>query len=1009
MRAFRSIRRRAPSLLLTACLALSMAGTLAAQAPAAGEEDPAARFPGFAPQAGVEAFLRDAGPGWRATWDHARGVPALVFGGNRAAVSGPRNDADFDRAARAVVDELAPALGYTSRQLRTERVKRLALSRIGSSDKVVVKLTQSVDGIDTHQGHVNVLFSAEGRLLAVDNGGLPHVRETLLSPLLDLDGAGRIAAEAFVAAHRLPLERVDLDAYVIFPAVQDAGRSRRVVATPAYVLEVWAVTNPAAGELPVGRAYAVAARGAPRVLDSWSLVHEADLTGSVAGWGQPGLLPDGADPDVLLDLEGVRLTTAGEADVFTDGSGAFTFPGVNSAQTVTATLDGPFAQVFNDAGAEAQIALSVAPGSPESFVFNAGLTEHETAQVNAFKAIHDFRNWLTAVDPSETIFDFPAVAIVNVADTCNAVFQGTQMVFFLSDIECVNSAYSTVVYHEQGHWANQLFGFGNSSTGIGEGGADIWAMYIADDPLVGDGFKGPGTIIRSGLNTTPFCGDTAISCYGESHANGQPLMGAAWKLRQRLKDDFGDTPGADIANLLMVSWYQTFNDNILLSTIEEHWLLLDDDNGDIDDGTPHYTQIDGGFRDNSWPGFDLPRVTISHSVDDLVNHEGDVDIEADIVETLGTIDFADVVYSTDDGQNWATAPLAPAAGDTWAGEIPGQASPETVRYFIQVQATDGAVDTLPRRASGDYFLYDVGVRTTHAFFDFEGVDDEGWSHLEIATQDDWQRGTPSGRSSDPSGAYSGSNVWANDLGLDNFNGAYQPNVINALTSPPFDLASATNTRLRFRRWLSVEKSEFDFAEILVDGVQAWVNPFAEDVMDRVWTPVDLDIAALADGDASVEIAFQLTTDAGLEVGGWTIDDFELVSLAPVVDSDFISYGVGTTGFGGLAPTLSGAGQAVPGGPVTLSLTNARPSAVGALFIGTDQVLLEAFGGDFLIDPILGFFLLITDGSGELTLPGSIPNNPALSGFQVTLQHWLVDPDATHGYAGSNGLMILIGS
>ncbi len=459
----------------------------------------------------------------------------------------------------------------------------------------------------------------------------------------------------------------------------------------------------------------------------------------------------------------------------------------------------------------------------------------------------------------------------------------------------------------------------------------------------------------------------------------------------------------------MVSWFQTFNDAILLSTIEDHWLLLDDDNGNLDDGTPHYAQIDGGFRDNAWPGFDLPRVAISHAPDDLVNHEGAVDVEADIVETLGTISTAGISWSADDGQSWSTAPLTLASGTTWSGEIPGQSSPETVRYYIEVLATDGATDRLPREAPEDFFLYDVGVRTSHAFFDFEGVDDEGWTHVEVATQDDWQRGTPSGRSSDPAGAYSGDNAWANDLGNETYNGAYQPDVINALTSPAFDLSGAANTRLRFRRWLSVEKGEFDSAEILVDGVQAWLNPFANDVMDRTWVPVDLDISALADGDSSVEVTFQLTTDAGLQVGGWTVDDLQVVSLAAVVDSEFISYGVGTPGFGGLAPTLAGSGQAVPGGPVTLSITEARPNAAGALFIGTDQALLEAFGGDFLINPILGFFLLVTDGSGELSLPGGIPNNPALSGFQVTLQHWVVDPDATYGHAGGNGLMFVIGS
>ena len=40
-----------------------------------------------------------------------------------------------------------------------------------------------------------------------------------------------------------------------------------------------------------------------------------------------------------------------------------------------------------------------------------------------------------------------------------------------------------------------------------------------------------------------------------------------------------------------------------------------------------------------------------------------------------------------------------------------------------------------------------------------------------------QWGRPLGESSDPGSAYSGQNVWGNDLGVGNYNGAYQNNVI----------------------------------------------------------------------------------------------------------------------------------------------------------------------------------------------------------------------------------------
>jgi hypothetical protein len=350
---------------------------------------------------------------------------------------------------------------------------------------------------------------------------------------------------------------------------------------------------------------------------------------------------------------------------------------VTTPKIVTAILDGPFSRVLNDTGDEAVVSLMLDPGSPDTLTFNAALSEAETAQVNAHLAIWRFRDWLQSVDPTETIFDFPVESRVNVDATCNAQWVGTHMRFFSAGDGCTNSAYSTIAYHEQGHWANSLYGFGNSFTGIGEGGADIWAMYIADDPVVGRDFGGPGTFIRTGLNTLPFCGDEALGCYGQSHANGMPLMGAVWKVRQRLKNALGAGPGSDTANLIMVSWYQTFSDTVLNSVILDHWLLLDDDNGDLGDGTPHFGQINRGFNEQGFPSFQLPVFAMEVTADDLVPHEGPVMIRTQIQEVHDTVDRAELYWSANAGETWDHTPLRYKSGETWEAEIPPQPSPRS--------------------------------------------------------------------------------------------------------------------------------------------------------------------------------------------------------------------------------------------------------------------------------------------------------------------------------------------
>jgi hypothetical protein len=52
----------------------------------------------------------------------------------------------------------------------------------------------------------------------------------------------------------------------------------------------------------------------------------------------------------------------------------------------------------------------------------------------------------------------------------------------------------------------------------------------------------------------------------------------------------------------MVEWMESYNDSTICDVIENHWLTLDDDDGNILNGTPHSTAIDQGFRDQGFPG-----------------------------------------------------------------------------------------------------------------------------------------------------------------------------------------------------------------------------------------------------------------------------------------------------------------------------------------------------------------------------------------------------------------------
>ncbi|GJM21841.1 MAG: hypothetical protein DHS20C15_17560 [Planctomycetota bacterium] len=967
--------------------------------------------PTFAPREAARAFQERHGENWRVRFDGVRGVPEHIFGSQLQTTARGDDDASLVRAARTALRELTGATGVLPSELELVQVKRMQLSRGGTSDKISVKFRQLVSGVVVHGGVVHVLFDASGKLLSIDNQALPQVRGMNVVADVNIDRATAAARAAFQLETGLVAQDTNFDDYVIWGPRIDPSKAA-LPTTAAYVIRVSAPTGPS-GSTPADRSYVVASRGSEVVLDSWSNVHSFDLDGNIKGWAQAGLLPDGVDPEVLQNLKDVRVSASGEPDVFTDANGNFTFPGVNSTKTVTARLDGQFSTIDNQSGGDLSLSTSVSPGVFENIVLNAGMTETQTAELNAHMSVNEMRDYLKSVDPTATELDFQIESNVNIGLTCNAFYNGVSLNYYVEGESattpgtfCRNTAYSTVAYHEEGHWLNDLFDSTNHQFGMGEGGADVWAMYASDNPIVGEDFRFDGAIIRTGENMNPFCGDDSLGCYGSSpHANGQPLMGAIWKVRRNLKNTLGDAAGIDVADQLMVGWYQAFDDTFVRTTIQEHWLVLDDDNGDLSDGTPHFAPINAGFVEQGFPSFQLPIFEISHAPIAHVRHEGKVRVQATITEeAAAALTGAVVHYSNDGGDNFSSVAMTDLGGDLYQAFIPGVASPDRVAYFIEAQSASLGNVTFPKRGADRPVFYDVGTLAVVEFNDFEGATDEGWTHTQLATQDDWQRDEPQGKTLDPGSAFSGNLAWGNDLGISGFNGDYQPDVHNALISPSFNLSGVSGSRLRFQRWLSVEESEFDQARVLVDGNTVWENPFAGHITDAEWIEQDIDISALADGDSNVTVSFELETDGGLHMGGWNIDDFSIVSLTEVEDTSFTMYGAGTPGTSGVA-VLDGSGQAVPGGPINLTVTGARPNAFGALFVGTDMISVMGLGGTVLVGNVVMMPSIPTSAAGSVNVTFMAPDviDPMLDGLQITQQYWFADPGGAAGKAATQGL------
>jgi hypothetical protein len=156
------------------------------------------------------------------------------------------------------------------------------------------------------------------------------------------------------------------------------------------------------------------------------------------------------------------------------------------------------------------------------------------AQVNAYRHVNAVHDWLVArgVDVSSIHKEIPIK--VNINKDCNAYYTPwmPSLNFFRSSSRCINTAYDTVVYHEYGHFVDDMIG-GIANGGLSEGWGDILSLFITRQNILGEGFlknppEGKPDYIRNGDN------DYQYKASDEVHKQGQAWMGFAWRLRKAL-------------------------------------------------------------------------------------------------------------------------------------------------------------------------------------------------------------------------------------------------------------------------------------------------------------------------------------------------------------------------------------------------------------------------------------------------------------------------------------------
>lgn len=274
---------------------------------------------------------------------------------------------------------------------------------------------------------------------------------------------------------------------------------------------------------------------------------------------------------------------------------------INDKTSFSSNLEGPYCKFITPN----KIAFedTILPEEPYKLLWNdKKATKWER---NLFYHVNYARDWITGIDTNLKVMDYQLVLDLQENSDYSfgyhpngySTMDGDTIgyVAFMNDSLLLCES-PTVFYHEYAHATNikmyksmgQERGMINMATH--EAIADISSAFMINDPIVGRGVfpNEPDRFIRTCDNNNIY----PDSIVGESHHDGQILSGAIWDLSEVLGQEY-------VIDLMHFSRYgvpDDVNTGIAYSEWFLEFLITDDDDGDLSNGTPNIIEIIKAFN-----------------------------------------------------------------------------------------------------------------------------------------------------------------------------------------------------------------------------------------------------------------------------------------------------------------------------------------------------------------------------------------------------------------------------
>ena len=619
----------------------------------------------LAAQPDYQRFLSAASGKWQADFDPVLRTPRAIWGSGLELFPADANQNRVEHDALKFLDDNASLFGGTRGDFAID-------DALQSGDLWFLSATQRYRGVVVAGSQLSLTIK-RGRLILIQ--GFSH-------RVTDIDPMPRFGSDHAIAAamrhnglgnRRAGKEKDSDDARLLILPQRSPGAVNYRLA--------WEVRSHREGEANAMDRYIVSfvdAAGGD-VLASYDGNQYAYLgTASIETQVRTAVDPPLTVPAPFLDM------SVGGQFIRADVAGNFSTPSFGVPTGISASMRGRLAQVVNRGGGQASFFGLINENSPFTLLWND--SNSDPSERMTYRAVSETNRFLKTVFPTVGGLERALLANVNASGVCNGFFDGRSINLLRASPSCFAPGRNyDVVAHEFGHYFDAIAPGGLQDGGLSEFIGDLVVFTQTDDPLIGRHFFTSGDGAVRDLNS-PF-----YQCFNplftEEHDRGQLLGEVVWDIREDLKA--AGVTGMDLRRLMLLP----VANSQFFSTWYRGMLAVDDDDGDLANGTPHECLILNEFVQHScggtrWPGIP-PHAPVRCGGDNHVpvaNAGPDQIFGCDVLPVEVTLD---ATASFDDDGDFLTFQWSTPFG-TIFGPIVQFTLTAPVEYDFTVNVTDGA-------------------------------------------------------------------------------------------------------------------------------------------------------------------------------------------------------------------------------------------------------------------------------------------------------------------------------